>query len=137
MQLTEPISRPLSIMLVDSKTLIFPQRKSDIVFFIKSGPKPEYNKPTSFEGKKDLKIATCGINPTRAEYYLGKRGFLISRFVDPSESDYLIMTNRVTTLNEEGIDSEKMTNCFDKYKGNDISKVSRNGLVLSVIRKVE
>ena len=47
------------------------------------------------------------------------------------------MTNRVTTLNEEGIDSEKMTNCFDKYKGNDISKVSRNGLVLSVIRKVE
>tara|TARA_Y100000588_G_scaffold109431_1_gene119939 strand:- start:531 stop:1133 length:603 start_codon:yes stop_codon:yes gene_type:complete len=97
----------------------------------------ELIKYANFEGKKDLKIATCGINPTRAEYYLGKRGFLISRFVDPSESDYLIMTNRVTTLNEEGIDSEKMTNCFDKYKGNDISKVSRNGLVLSVIRKVE
>ena len=29
----------------------------------------------------------------------------------------------------------KLINCFDKFKGNDISKVERNGLLLSVIRK--
>ena len=58
------------------------------------------------------------------------------KFVDFNESDYLIMTNRVTGAVEKNTGSEKMINCFDKYKGSNISAVSRNGLVLSVIRKV-
>ena len=33
--------------------------------------------------------------------------------------------------------SKNMISCFDKYKGNDVFKVTRNGLVLSVIRKIK
>ena len=48
----------------------------------------------------------------------------------------MIMTNRVT-LDEQNIyKSENLTNCFDKYKGEDVFKVTRNGVVLSVVRKI-
>ena len=46
------------------------------------------------------------------------------------------MTNRVT-LNEENIwKSENLINCFDKFKGEDVFSVTRNGMLLSVIRKI-
>ena len=46
------------------------------------------------------------------------------------------MTNRVT-LNEENIwKSENLINCFDKFKGEDAFTVTRNGMLLSVIRKI-
>ena len=32
--------------------------------------------------------------------------------------------------------SKKLTNCFDKFPGNNFSEVKRNGLILSVIRQV-
>ena len=57
------------------------------------------------------------------------------KFVQPEQADYVIMTNRVTLVNEKTNDFKNLTNCFDKYKGNDISIVKRNGLILSVIRK--
>ena len=97
----------------------------------------ELIKYANFENNKDLKIATCGINPNIARKYLEKKGLFIHKFVAPEESDYLIMTNRVTFGNEKGKDSIKMINCFDKYKGNDVFKVMRNGLILSVIRKIK
>jgi len=97
----------------------------------------ELIKYANFENSKDLKIATCGINPNIARKYLEKKGLFIHKFVAPEESDYLIMTNRVTFGNEKGKDSIKMINCFDKYKGNDVFKVMRNGLILSVIRKIK
>ena len=30
----------------------------------------------------------------------------------------------------------KLTNCFNKFKGEDVFKVSRNGVDLSIIRKI-
>ena len=45
------------------------------------------------------------------------------------------MTNRVTFKNKNDKYSKKMINCFDKYEGDDVFKVTRNGLILSVIRK--
>ena len=51
------------------------------------------------------------------------------------------MTNRVT-LNNTNLDhknkwkSGNLINCFDKYKGEDVFKVTRNGLLLSVIKKI-
>ena len=51
------------------------------------------------------------------------------------------MTNRAT-LNNTNLDhknkwkSENLINCFDKYKGTDVFKVTRNGLLLSVIKKI-
>ena len=46
------------------------------------------------------------------------------------------MTNRVT-LKKDGIyKAYNLTNCCDKHKGKDIFKVSRNGTILSVVRKI-
>ena len=41
------------------------------------------------------------------------------------------MTNR-TTVDQ----NNKLTNCFNKFKGENIYKVSRNGVDLSLIRKI-
>ena len=46
------------------------------------------------------------------------------------------MTNRVTPLNTNVYKSENLINCFDKFEGQDIFKVSRNGMTLSVFRKI-
>ena len=40
------------------------------------------------------------------------------------------MTNRVINYNG-------LVNCFDRFKGNDVATVERNGLLLSVIRKIK
>ena len=53
------------------------------------------------------------------------------------KSDYLIMISRVTFAEEKAKYSKNIINCFDKYKGNDVFKVMRNGLILSVIRKIK
>ena len=97
----------------------------------------ELIKKTNLEDKKVLKIATCGVSPALVKKYLYEKGFLNNKFVAPKESDYLIMTNRTVSLEEKSEYSKKITNCFDKYKGQDIFSVSRNGIVLSVIRKIE
>ena len=47
------------------------------------------------------------------------------------------MISRVTFAGEKAKYSKNIINCFDKYKGNDVFKVSRNGLVLSTIRKIQ
>jgi hypothetical protein len=48
------------------------------------------------------------------------------------------MTNRVSLSDENSIDGDiKLTNCFDKYKGNDIFQVKRGNLLLSVIREIK
>ena len=68
--------------------------------------------------------------------YLAKMGYSKTVFGNEKNSNYMIMTNRVT-LDEQNIyKSENLTNCFDKYKGEDVFKVTRNGVVLSVVRKI-
>ena len=65
-----------------------------------------------------------------------KRGYLNYRFGNAKDSNYIIITNRVT-FDKEGIyKSENLINCFDKFKGEDSFKVTRNGMLLSVIRKI-
>ena len=91
--------------------------------------------------KKTITFATCGINIDVAKYYLKKRGYSNLKFGNSRNSNYMIMTNRVT-LNNTNLDhknkwkSENLINCFDKYKGEDTFEVLRNGLLLSVIRKI-
>ena len=97
----------------------------------------ELIKNANFENNKNLKIATCGINPKIAKKYLEKKKLSVNEFVFPNKSDYLIMTNRVTFAGEKAEYSQNMINCFDKYQGDDIFKVARNGLNLSVIRKIK
>ena len=97
----------------------------------------ELIKYANFGNNKDLKIATCGINPGIVKKYLEKKGISINKFFAPKESDYLVMTNRVTFAGEKAEYSKNMISCFDKYKGIDVFKVTRNGLVISVIRKIK
>ena len=95
----------------------------------------ELIKNTIFDKNKIIKISTCGVSTKISKRYFIKRGHFNLKFVQPEQADYVIMTNRVTLVNEKTNDFKNLTNCFDKYKGNDISIVKRNGLILSVIRK--
>ena len=50
------------------------------------------------------------------------------------------MTNRLTfrDINQENVGEYNLTNvktCFERFKGIDIITVSRNGLILSTLRK--
>ena len=90
----------------------------------------ELIKNANFKTDKVIKITTCGFINTTPKHYLKKRPNLNYKFVTHNEADYIIMTNRVSRRHG-------MLNCFDIFKGNDIATVKRNGLILSVIRKIK
>ena len=46
------------------------------------------------------------------------------------------MTNRAILDYDKNNNDISVTNCFVKFVGNDIFKVERNGLSLSIIRKI-
>ena len=101
----------------------------------------ELVKKINLNKKRTITFATCGINQDVAKYYLKKSGYSNFRFGNSENSNYMIMTNRVTLINtnldqENKWKSENLINCFDKYKGEDSFKVTRNGLPLSVIKKI-
>ena len=83
---------------------------------------------------KNLKFAHCGINRKTLESYLFKYGFNNFSLVNAENADYIIMTNRVVRKNKKDRKFE-LINCFDKFKGEDLFTVKRNGHLLSVIRK--
>ena len=96
----------------------------------------ELIKKVNLDKKSSISFATCGITQYVAKYYLKKNGYSNFRFGNSENSSYIIMTNRVI-LNKENIwKSENLTNCFDKYEGEDAFSVKRNGMLLSVIRKI-
>ncbi len=86
--------------------------------------------------KSTISFATCGVPLNLAKDYLKKRGYSNLKFVNSKDSNYIIMTNRVTLDDENIYKSENLTNCFDKFKGEDVFRVTRNGMLLSVIRKI-
>ena len=91
----------------------------------------ELIKKSNFERNKTILITSCGINDDVAKEYFKKNGHVNLIFVKPDEANFIIMTNRSSLL-----DNKKITNCFDKFKGVDVFKIEKNGLVLSVIRKI-
>ena len=78
-----------------------------------------------------ITLAFCGMSKGTPKYYLKKSGFTNFKIGNETNSEYIIMTNRVT-LDK----NNEITNCFDKFKGKDIYQVSRNGVMLSTIRKI-
>ncbi len=90
----------------------------------------ELVKNVDFKTDKTIKISTCGLEKSSPKMYLEKRTDIDYKFVSTDEADFIIMTNRVSRFH--GIQ-----NCFDIFKGDNISQVSRNGLILSVIRKIK
>ena len=89
----------------------------------------ELLKNANFKTGEVIKISTCGISDGIPKNYFEKKLDLNYKFVSSNEADYIIMINRVMRYNGT-------TNCFDKFKGEDITVVKRNGLILSVIRKI-
>ena len=91
---------------------------------------------SNFKKNKTIIFATCGVSSVLPKYYLKKDGYSNFIFVSPKQADYIIMTNRVVSANEKNNESKKLVNCFDKFTGEDYFQVKRNGLLLSVIRKI-
>ena len=96
----------------------------------------ELVKNAKFNKNETIAIATCGINHEISKNYFKKKGYYNLKFVSHENADYVIMTNRVMLKDEKIKDDYKLTNCFDRFKGDDVFKVERNGLLLSVIRKI-
>ena len=90
----------------------------------------ELIKRSRFDEGKITKFATCGVPAETSKIYFEEKGYYDFTFVHPEEADYIIMTNRVSRYHG-------VMNCFDLFKGNDIAVVKRNGLILSVIRKIK
>ena len=86
---------------------------------------------------KELKLAFCGVADDNVKLYLKKiKNFQFKQVNWVTEDyDYIIMTNRII---EGSADTDNLINlktCFDRFKGIDVVTVSRNGLVLSTLRK--
>ena len=80
----------------------------------------------------EFNFAVCGVSKAAPKFYLKKYGYTNFSMGNSANSEYIIMTNRVT-LNEK---DNKLLNCFNKFKGKNIYKVSRNGVDLSIVRKI-
>ena len=90
---------------------------------------------SNFNSSNKINFSSCGINNLVAEKYLKKKKDLDFTFVNLEESDYIIMTNRAVPDFEINESANKIINCFDKFNGNDVFSVERNGLTLSKIKK--
>jgi hypothetical protein len=98
---------------------------------------PELIKKINFNKKDKFTYSVCGLNRSIVEIYLKKEGFSNSVMESPDKSDYMIMVNRGILKKDKGkYESENVTNCFKKYSGEDMFKVQRNNIDLSVIRKI-
>ncbi len=83
---------------------------------------------------KKTKLTFCGASSGIIKRYLNKYNYSKVRLVRPEEKyDYVLATNRVD-WNSVGKTS-KSTTCFQTFEGETLSKVERNGLILSVIKK--
>ena len=89
----------------------------------------ELIKKSNFRKDKKITFSTCGVEIDIIKKYLKKAGYKKISFLSDDKADYIIMTNRTIEWNQ------KLTNCFEKYSGENVYKVERNGLILSVIRK--
>ena len=91
---------------------------------------------TKLNKNSKIVFSSCGIAEFSAKYYLKKAGFTNFSFESLDKSNFIIMTNRSTYIKENINSSKNVTNCFVKFEGENITEVKRNGVVLSVIRKI-
>ena len=81
------------------------------------------------EQLRDMKFTSCGGDPRVLSYYLNIR-YGIKKIYSPKNADFIIMTNR--GLFKKG----PIKTCFQKYKGENLIEISRKGMILSVLRKI-
>ena len=100
----------------------------------------ELVKKSGFNKSKPVNIATCGVSPSITKFYFKKKKTINFVFTGPEQADFILMTNRTLKVSGELTEQStnktvKISNCFDRYVGEDIFTVERNGVILSVIRK--
>ena len=81
------------------------------------------------EGK--INFSVCGVNSFVAKTYM-KQKYKNVEYVGINTANYVIMTNR--TLYSEK--NQSISNCYDEYNFENVAEIKRNGLVLSVIKKI-
>ena len=82
--------------------------------------------------EKKINFSVCGVNSSVAKTYMRQK-YINVEYVGINEADYVIMTNR--TLYSEK--NQSISNCYDEYDYENVAEVVRNGLVLSVIKKIK
>ena len=97
----------------------------------------ELVKKSDFKNDKTILISTCGASVDVLKYYFKKKEFLNFNFVKPEDAEYMIMTNRSVFINSTTTKAEDATTCYEKYDGEDLFLVRRNGQSLSVLRKIK
>ena len=80
---------------------------------------------------KKIKANFCGGNSFGLKYLANKHSGKKVNLVSYEEADYIIMINTVSN------DVNNKSSCFSLYPGKDIVEVSRLGVKLSVLRKLE
>ena len=96
----------------------------------------ELIKKSDFINKRTSKLALCGVEKENVKFYINKNKFSKVILVSTNENyDYVLMTNRVVWDHDTLKNLDKAKTCFQKFQGDDLSSVKRNGLVLSTIRK--
>ena len=81
------------------------------------------------------------MNEEILESYLRKRGYNNFDIVNNGmlnhvdNASYIVMTNRAAAEFETN-EKLKLTNCFDKFPGIDLFVVKKNGIPLSLLRKI-
>ena len=91
------------------------------------------NKTDLFPENTKAKIIFCGVPDSLHKKNLKKLNYE-KKDLHGNDFDYIIMTNRVV----EDINNNILTNvktCFEKFQGEDLISVERNGLMLSTLRK--
>lgn len=97
----------------------------------------ELIKKIDFDKNTQFTYSVCGINRSIVEIYLKKEGFLNSTMSSPDKSEFIFMTNRAVIKTEGDLyESKNVSNCYLKYKGNNIFTVNRNDVALSILRKI-
>jgi len=89
----------------------------------------------NIKDSRKIKFAFCGVASSNLKLYFKKiNNFNYSEvnFLD-KDYDYIIMTNRAVVNNINELNKAKT--CFQKFQGEDVVSVRRNGLILSTIRK--
>ena len=83
-----------------------------------------------------IKIAFCGVPHNVAKKELNKLKNLKyeHKYLYAEDVDYIMMTNRIVEDKEENTLYNVKT-CFEKFDGEDLVSIKRNGLILSTIRK--
>ena len=86
---------------------------------------------TNFSKDEKILLYSCGMNGGVLDKYLSIKYKNNFKMVPLENANYIFMTNR-TLMDDNGLP----TNCYDKFPGKNIYSVTKNNVILSVVRKL-